>query len=268
MAQAASFSPELVRAVYEGAEGDLWRLIMGEQIHVGGLASSLALAGRAGLARGARGVDLCCCNGAGMRFLVRLAGAAAMTGVDFTPHVITQGRRLCLEEGLAGAIEFIEADVRQTGLPTGGFDFAWGEDAWCYVAEKPRLIAEAVRLVRPGGTLAFTDWVAGPTPMSGEEMERFLAFMKFPDVESVAGYRALLEENGCTVLATEDTGRFAPCVELYINMLENQLGYDALKRIGFDLELMQGLGAQMRWMLELARAGKVAQGLFVARKGE
>lgn len=26
-----------VQAVYDGAEGDLWELVMGEQIHIGGL---------------------------------------------------------------------------------------------------------------------------------------------------------------------------------------------------------------------------------------
>jgi SAM-dependent methyltransferase len=31
----------------------------------------------------------------------------------------------------------------------------WSEDAWCYVADKPKLIAEAVRMVRPGGVIAF-----------------------------------------------------------------------------------------------------------------
>ena len=28
--------------------------------------------------------------------------------------------------------------------------------------DKKRLIAEAARLVKPGGTIAFTDWVEGP----------------------------------------------------------------------------------------------------------
>jgi hypothetical protein len=47
-----------VNAVYSGAEGDLWELIMGQQIHWG-LESSLDLADRAGIGAGQRGVDLC-----------------------------------------------------------------------------------------------------------------------------------------------------------------------------------------------------------------
>ena len=41
-----------VQAVYDGAEGDLWELVMGEQIHIGGLSSSMDLADRAGIAEG------------------------------------------------------------------------------------------------------------------------------------------------------------------------------------------------------------------------
>jgi hypothetical protein len=75
---------ENVQAVYSGPEGDLWELVMGEQIHVGGFQSSMDLAQRAGIEAGLEGVDLCCCNGAGMRFLVKFRGVASMRGVDAT----------------------------------------------------------------------------------------------------------------------------------------------------------------------------------------
>ncbi len=68
-----------VQAVYGGPEGRLWELIMGEQIHIGGFTSSMDLAEQAGIQAGMKGVDLCCCNGAGMRFLVRFRNVARMT---------------------------------------------------------------------------------------------------------------------------------------------------------------------------------------------
>ena len=40
---------ENVQAVYDGPEGDLWELVMGEQIHIGGFQSSMDLAKRAGI---------------------------------------------------------------------------------------------------------------------------------------------------------------------------------------------------------------------------
>src|SRR5712692_717358 len=148
-----------VQAVYGGAEGDLWELVMGEQIHIGGFGSSMDLAERAAVGEGMAGVDLCCCNGAGMRFLVRFRGDDRMTGVDATERVVERGRYRCEQEGLSDRIEFVLGDVCESGLPGGSADFVWGEDAWCYVEDKRRLVGEAVRIVRPQGTIAFTDWL-------------------------------------------------------------------------------------------------------------
>jgi SAM-dependent methyltransferase len=239
---------------------------MGEQIHIGGLSSSMDLADRASIAEGSDGVDLCCCNGAGMRFLVRFRNAEHMTGVDATERIVERGRLRTEEEELSDRIEFVLGDATETGLPSASADFVWGEDAWCYVEDKGRLIAEAVRIVRAGGRVAFTDWLAGPEPISDEEAERFLRFMKFPNILDLDDYRALLEDCGCEVEMAEDTGRFATHVDLYLNMLNMQLTYDALKRIGFDMALMQSLGAEMGFIQQLAHERKICQGRFVATK--
>ncbi len=257
-----------VQAVYSGPEGQLWELIMGEQIHIGGFASSMDLAEKAGIGAGTAGVDLCCCNGAGMRFLVRFRNVARMEGVDATEKVIEQGFSRCRDEGLSDKIEFTLADVCESGLPDASADFVWGEDAWCYVVDKEKLISEAARIVKPGGVIAFTDWIEAGAGLSDAEAERFLTFMKFPSVQDLEGYGSLLRANGCEVIVAEDTGRFSPCIDLYLDMLNKQLTYDALKIIGFDSELMKSMGAEMASMQALAHAGKIAQGLFVARKKE
>ena len=255
-----------VKDVYSGPEGDLWELVMGQQIHIGGLASSLGLASRAEIGAEMRGVDLCCCSGAGMRFLLRFRNVAHMVGVDFCEKVIAQGERRMRDEGLADRAEFVMADVCATGLPDQSFDFVWGEDAWCYVADKAALIAEAARLTAPGGIIAFTDWVEGPRAMTVEEAGRFMGFMKFPSLATVEDYSKLLEENGCEVQAAEDTTRFARHIELYINMLDLQLTYDALRIVNFNMGLMDAMGKEMGFMSWLAQQRKVIQGIFVAVK--
>jgi ubiquinone/menaquinone biosynthesis C-methylase UbiE len=254
-----------VQAVYGGPEGDLWELVMGQQIHIGGFVSSMDLAEKAGIKEGMKGVDLCCCNGAGMRFLVRFRGVSKMTGVDATEKVVKQGRLRCEQEGFSGKINFVIADVTNSDLDEQSADFVWGEDAWCYVVDKQKLISEAARIVKPGGIIAFTDWVEGKNLGDAEAM-RFLKFMKFPNILDINGYHHLLGKSGCQVINAQDTGRFAPYVDLYLNMLNMQLTYDALKIIGFDKQLMQSLAGEMQFMQKLAHEGKIAQGLFVARK--
>jgi SAM-dependent methyltransferase len=189
-----------------------------------------------------------------------------MTGIDATEKMVKLGRERCGGEGMGGKIEFMLADVTDSGAPSEAFDFVWGEDAWCYVEDKAKLFAEAARMVKPGGVIAFTDWVEGPAGLNEEEAERFLKFMKFPNVQDIQGYASLLEANGCEVAVAEDTGRFGPHVDLYLKMLNMQLTYDALKIIGFDTDLMQAMAGEMGFMQWLAHAGKIAQGIFIARK--
>ena len=255
-----------VQAVYAGAEGQLWELVMGQQIHIGGFRSSMDLAERAGVGAGMTGVDLCCCNGAGMRFLVRFRNVARMHGVDATETVLQQGRRCAEAEGLDDRISFTLADACQTGLPRGCADFVWGEDAWCYVVDKPRLMAEAVRLLKPRGVIAFTDWVDGRTPWADGEADRYHTFMKFPNTLPLDGYTELLAEAGCEVLAAEDTGRFAPHVNLYLNMLNMQLTYDALRIIGFDRRLMERLGGEMNFLRDWPMPGRSPKACSSRRK--
>ena len=255
-----------VQAIYGGPVGDLWELIMGHQVHIGGFKSSMDLADKAGIGAGMKGVDLCCCNGAGMRFLVRVRNVASMRGVDATEAVVERGRRRTKEQGLSDRITFALADVCNSSLPDACADFVWGEDAWCYVVDKAKLVAEAARLVKPGGVIAFTDWIEGSNELSFSEAQRFLDFMKFPSVQDIKGYSELLEANGCEVLVAEDTGRFAPCVDLYLDMLNLQFTSDALRIIDYDMDVMQALGAEMGFTQQLAHDGKIIQGLFVARK--
>ena len=83
-----------------------------------------------------------------------------MTGVDATTRSVERGQQRCRTAGFTSAqIRFVLADVCASGLPDASADFIWGEDAWCYVVDKPTLLAVATRLVRGGGVIAFTDWI-------------------------------------------------------------------------------------------------------------
>jgi hypothetical protein len=68
-------------------------------------------------------------NGAGMRFLARCRDVAKMTGVDATETVVARGRERCAAEGLGDRIEFVHADVCNSGLANGHAGFVWGQYA-------------------------------------------------------------------------------------------------------------------------------------------
>src|SRR2546423_10578756 len=84
---------------------------------------------------------------------LKRAGARGVVGVDVTPAQLETARRLNEEFGLG--LELIEANAEDVPLPDSTFDLAlseFGASIWC----DPALwIAEAARLLRPGGELVF-----------------------------------------------------------------------------------------------------------------
>jgi SAM-dependent methyltransferase len=78
---------------------------------------------------------------------------ARVTGVDITPAQLDTARR-CSEE-LGIPMELIEANAEDVPLPDESFDLAiseYGASIWC---DPYKWIAEAARLLRPGGELVF-----------------------------------------------------------------------------------------------------------------
>jgi SAM-dependent methyltransferase len=111
-----------------------------------------ALLDAAGVGPATSVLDLCC--GAGL-----LAGAAAdrgatASGLDFSPAMLAVARAahpgLRLAEGDAEAIPF----------PDGSFDAVVSSFGIHHVPRPERALAEALRVLRPGGRLAVSAWAA------------------------------------------------------------------------------------------------------------
>ncbi|CUH81830.1 3-demethylubiquinone-9 3-methyltransferase [Tritonibacter multivorans] len=78
---------------------------------------------------------------------------ARVTGIDVSAEQLKSARRFAQEHG--ADVQFLEANAEDTALPDQSFDFAiseYGAAIWC----RPSLwLAEAFRLLRPGGRLVF-----------------------------------------------------------------------------------------------------------------
>ena len=90
--------------------------------------------------------------------------------------------------------------------------------------------------------------------------------MKFANVQSLRGYSGLLSGARCQVAVAADTGRFAPYVDLYLDMLDKQLTSDALRILDYNLAVLEGLDGEMKFLQQLAHDDKIIQGLIVAKK--
>lgn len=78
---------------------------------------------------------------------------AKVTAIDISAEQLATAHTLNAEHG--GDITFIEGNAEATGLPDGAFDFAiseYGASIWC---PPDTWLAEAWRVLRPGGQLVF-----------------------------------------------------------------------------------------------------------------
>jgi len=72
--------------------------------------------------------------------------------------------------GLQNTVSVIAGNVMEVPLPYGSVDAVVSQEALLHVPDKARALAEAFRILNPGGRIAFTDWVAH-RPLSDADKE-------------------------------------------------------------------------------------------------
>ena len=180
-------------------ESDAVRWLLDDQLHPGGERLTLRLAELAGVARGARILDVACGSGATALLLARELDCVVV-GVDLGARAIERARRAAQ----AGErVSFLLGDAEALPLPDGGFDVALSECSLCTFPDKRRAIAEMARVVRPGGTLAIADVTADLDALPAPLRTAAASIACVADARSADEYVALLRDAGCETLAIE-----------------------------------------------------------------
>jgi trans-aconitate methyltransferase len=161
---------------------------------------SAELLGRIGLAPGQSAIDLGC----GPSGILDLLSAAVfpggrVVGLDADPAHITMARQHASERGLLN-VDLVKADARHTGLLPASFDLVHARTVLVTIPEPEEVLAEMVRLARPGG------WVASQEP----DIENAFCYPPLPAWDRLREiFRASFGRSGADLLV----GRRLP--ELY-----------------------------------------------------
>ena len=171
-----------VNEVYSGPVGILWEMLMGEQIHVGGVKETEILAEKADINKESIILDICSALGGPARHLAKVYGCK-ITGLDATQKMIDEAIIRTRDLPFSNLINYKLGNALDLPFKDDSFNVVWGQDAWCYVTDKDRLIHEAYRVLEPGGLLAFTDWLQ-INEMTTQEWNDLNSFMAFPYIEN------------------------------------------------------------------------------------
>jgi ubiquinone/menaquinone biosynthesis C-methylase UbiE len=207
-------------------------------------------------------LDVCSGLGGPARHLADRVGCR-VTGLDLNAGRVAAARRFAQRVGLADRVRFEQGDALAMPFAPESFDVVMGQEAWCHVPHKPRLIAECARVLRPGGVFAFTD-ILRRDSLSAAEMVRLSADMAFPDLESLAGYRRLLEANGCVVEHCDDLSPWWTRVLVDRLAMYRSLGADTARNFGQARSA--DWDAFYAFFVGLYEQGRLGGGRFIARK--
>ncbi|GBC96144.1 Sarcosine/dimethylglycine N-methyltransferase [bacterium HR16] len=246
----------VILAALEKAGKDLNRLTPEDlapidEFHIRGRAATLELARAASVDSKKRVLDVGSGIGGTSRCLAQEFGCR-VTGIDLTDEYCRTAAMLSARMGLAHLVEYRQGDATNLPFPDALFDIVWTEHTAMNIPDKPRLYQEMHRVLKPGGTLAIYDILAGPSgpvlfPVPWARTPES-SFLVTPDE-----LRRLLEESKFQVTSWSDTTTAA---RAWFVSLAERISKDGLPPLGFHVLIgsdFQAMAENQRRNLEEGR---------------
>jgi SAM-dependent methyltransferase len=257
---------DLILAALEKAGKDLNRLTPEDlapidEFHIRGRSATLELARAARVDPTKRVLDVGSGIGGTSRCLAREFGCH-VTGIDLTDEYCSAAALLSERIGLAELVDYRQGDATSLPFPDASFDIVWTEHVAMNIPDKPRLYGEMHRVLKPGGTLAIYDILAGPSgpvlfpvPWARTPEASFLAT---PDE-----LRGLLEDAGFDIETWSDT---TDAARAWFVALAEKIRKEGVAPLGFHVLLGSDFPAMAQNQRRNLEEGRIVLAQIVARR--
>lgn len=233
-----------------------------DQDHYGGLAATDALVEALDIGPGTCVLDLCSGMGGTSRYLAYRYGAR-VHGVDLTESRVVGARRLTELVGLDDRVSYTVGDAANLELDDGGFDRAISQEAFLHIPAREGVLEGCFRVLKPGGGLGFTDWIA--TERLGEEARAFFAeTFAASRLVGIAAYEELLGAAGFSDISAQDLSEDWRVILIDRLEMFRSLERETVERFG--RERFETYIRNYEFFVAQIAAGALGGGRFVAWK--
>jgi cyclopropane fatty-acyl-phospholipid synthase-like methyltransferase len=164
-------------------------------------------------------LDLGCGLGATLRSIARRLPPARLLGLTRVQWQVKRAAALNHAAGCGERVRVIQGDYEDSALPRGSYDGVYALESSCYAhgADKGALLAEAHRLLRPGGRFVVVDGFLGGGRFASRLQERIYRKLcecwVIQEFGQLHLFTARLQELGFTEITVENLQwRVAPSV--------------------------------------------------------
>jgi len=133
-----------------------------DEFHIGGRAASEAVLARMALGKDQHVLDIGCGIGGTTRYMAQAFGCR-VSGIDLTPEFIDAARVLSERTGLGGLVGFEVASALALPFEDATFDAAISFHVAMNIKDRPKLYAEAARVLKPEARFCVYDVMRGKT---------------------------------------------------------------------------------------------------------
>lgn len=232
-----------------------------DEFHIRGRAATLELAQAAGLDASQHVLDVGSGIGGTSRCLAQEFGCR-VTGIDLTEEYCRTAAMLSEKVGLSPLIDYRQGDATSLPFADGQFDVVWTEHVAMNIPDKAQLYREMFRVLKPGGTLAIYDILAGPSgpvlfpvPWARTADTSFLV--------SPETLRALLEQAGFSIAQWVDSTEQA---RSWFVAVAARIREKGLPPLSFHVLLGEDFAAMAQNQGRNLQEGRIALGQIIARK--
>jgi len=153
---------------------------------------------------GAALLDIGCGSGGPAMVLAREQGAEVI-GIDVEPQRIDRSRRLAAEARLGNKVSFKLVEPGPLPFAAETFDVVFSKDALLHIPDKQALYKEVLRVLKPGGVFAASDWLAGEGAAQDEALLSYIELVGLDfTMATAAETAAAMRDAGFEAVSTVD----------------------------------------------------------------